>query len=121
MVLAKKLEMSVLIMVNFLRAFELGERFRKQLVVLKENFPKLIRDVRGKGLLNAVEIYPASLAPASAYDLCVALKDRGILTKATHETVVRLTPPLTIRSVQPLSLKFLLQMRQIQYICCCNE
>lgn len=53
----------------------------------------LIRDIRGKGLFVGVEIDPAF---ASARTVCEALMKRGLLSKETHETVVRLAPPLII-------------------------
>jgi len=53
--------------------------------------------VRGVGLMNAIE-YDAALFPPgkTAFDLCLELKDKGILCKPTHETIIRLTPPLVI-------------------------
>lgn len=53
----------------------------------------LIREIRGKGLFVGIEIDPAF---ASARDVCEALLKRGLLSKETHETVVRLAPPLVI-------------------------
>ncbi|MGI9248501.1 MAG: ornithine--oxo-acid transaminase [Woeseiaceae bacterium] len=53
----------------------------------------LIREIRGKGLFVGVEIDPAH---ASARAVCEALMKRGLLSKETHETVVRLAPPLII-------------------------
>lgn len=53
----------------------------------------MISDVRGKGLFIGVEIDP-SLGSARA--ICEALMERGLLSKETHETVVRLAPPLVI-------------------------
>ncbi len=53
----------------------------------------LIRDIRGRGLFIGLEIDP-SLASARA--ICEALMERGLLSKETHETVVRLAPPLVI-------------------------
>ena len=47
--------------------------------------------------MNAIELNPSELPPAkTAYDLCLLLKDHGILSKPTHETMLRLTPPLVI-------------------------
>ncbi len=53
----------------------------------------LIREVRGSGLFIGLEIEPAR---ASARQVCERLMDRGLLSKETHETVVRLAPPLAI-------------------------
>jgi len=53
----------------------------------------LIKDVRGRGLFIGIEIDPALV---SARAICEALMARGLLSKETHETVVRLAPPLVI-------------------------
>ena len=53
----------------------------------------LIHDIRGRGLFVGVEIEPDL---ASARSVCEALMERGLLSKETHETVVRLAPPLVI-------------------------
>ncbi len=53
----------------------------------------LIRDIRGRGLFVGIEIDPAH---GSAREICEALMDRVLLSKETHETVVRLAPPLII-------------------------
>jgi ornithine--oxo-acid transaminase len=50
----------------------------------------IIREVRGKGLWLAIEL------TGPARPLCEALKDRGLLCKETHDTVIRLAPPLII-------------------------
>jgi ornithine--oxo-acid transaminase len=53
----------------------------------------LIKDIRGRGLFIGVEIDPAL---ATARDVCERLMGRGLLSKETHEVVVRLAPPLII-------------------------
>ena len=58
---------------------------------------KLIKDVRGKGLLIGVEFDPARI---SARAVCERLLESGILSKDTHDTVVRFAPPLTINAQQ---------------------
>lgn len=50
----------------------------------------MIRDVRGRGLFIGIELTEA------ARPYCEALKERGLLCKETHETVIRLAPPLVI-------------------------
>ncbi|MDX1498518.1 MAG: ornithine--oxo-acid transaminase [Woeseiaceae bacterium] len=57
----------------------------------------LIRDVRGRGLFIGVEIDPEL---ATARSVCEALMARGVLSKETHETVVRLAPPLVITQAE---------------------
>ncbi|KAJ2713539.1 ornithine aminotransferase, partial [Coemansia spiralis] len=77
------------------RARTLGERFRQGLRGLDS---PLIKDVRGRGLLNAIEVNP--IEGKTAWDLCLLLRDRGLLAKPTHDTIIRLAPPLTITAEQ---------------------
>lgn len=75
------------------RAANLGEYFQQQLKTIQS---PLIKDVRGKGLLIGVEIdekYPAR-------KICLALMERGVLSKETHGTVIRFAPPLIITEEQ---------------------
>lgn len=78
------------------RADEMGQEFRHQLGKVQQKFPDLIKEIRGRGLLNAVELNNKALFPVSAYDICLQLKDRGILAKPTHDTIIRLAPPLCV-------------------------
>jgi ornithine--oxo-acid transaminase len=55
----------------------------------------LIVSVRGKGLLNAVIINDTPES-STAWDLCVALKNNGLLAKPTHGNIIRFAPPLVI-------------------------
>ena len=57
----------------------------------------LIHEIRGAGLFVGVEIDPTK---GSAREVCERLMDRGLLSKETHETVVRLAPPLIISREQ---------------------
>ncbi|MCO5561926.1 hypothetical protein L7F22_015552 [Adiantum nelumboides] len=75
-----------------------GEELRGLLCEVQKAHPNLIKEIRGRGLLNAVEMDPVGLGTTTAYDVCLSLKERGILAKPTHDTVIRLSPPLTIRS-----------------------
>ena len=75
-------------------ARELGQVFRARM----NDFIKtteLISMVRGKGLLNAIVIndHPDS---STAWDICVALKDNGLLAKPTHGNIIRFAPPLVM-------------------------
>jgi ornithine--oxo-acid transaminase len=76
-------------------AERMGKIFRKR---LKSIDSELIEIVRGKGLLNAVVI--KSINGVTAWDVCVALKDNGLLGKPTHEHIIRFTPPLIINEEQ---------------------
>lgn len=51
--------------------------------------------MRGKGLLNAIEIAP--LNGKKAWDVCLRMRDHGLLAKPTHESIIRLAPPLVSR------------------------
>ncbi len=73
------------------RAQELGEYFRNEL--RKINHP-MLELVRGKGLLNAIIIKPKD--DKEAWDVCVMLKEKGLLCKPTHRHIIRLAPPLVI-------------------------
>lgn len=73
------------------RAEELGQLFRNQLKQLPFSW---IREVRGKGLLNAVEIDPHF--KVSALTLCLELAKKGLLAKPTHGHIIRFAPPLVI-------------------------
>ncbi|KAI3930747.1 hypothetical protein MKX01_037193 [Papaver californicum] len=66
------------------RTAKTREEFRQQLMKVQEKFPGIITGVREKGLLNAVDLNSKALLPASAYDICLQLKERGILAKPTH-------------------------------------
>lgn len=76
------------------RAAKLGGYFMERLRTLHS---PLIKAVRGKGLLIGVEIDPLY---CSARDVCEAMMDRGVLSKDTHGTVVRLAPPLVVTKEQ---------------------
>lgn len=75
------------------RARMLGEHLRKELSAMQARYP-FVKTVRGKGLLNAVVI--DSTFAVSAWDICVMLKDAGLLAKPTHDHIIRFAPPLVI-------------------------
>lgn len=89
----------------------MGQDFRHQLLKIQQQFPEIIKEVRGRGLLNAVELNSKALSPASAYDICLKLKERGILAKPTHENIIRLAPPLSIRYSKVTSLFFFVTLK----------
>jgi ornithine--oxo-acid transaminase len=76
-------------------AAELGDWFRKKLTALQSPF---IATVRGKGLLNAIVIQHPN--KEAAWDLCLELKENGLLAKPTHGDKIRLAPPLVITKEQ---------------------
>ncbi|MBW6489624.1 MAG: ornithine--oxo-acid transaminase [Lentimicrobium sp.] len=73
------------------RAEYLGKIFREELSALKT---EMIALVRGKGLLNAVVIRPKN--GKEAWDVCLKMKENGLLAKPTHGDIIRFAPPLVI-------------------------
>lgn len=82
------------------RAEELGRLFRSEIEKVIEK-TDLITKVRGKGLLNAILINdnPES---STAWNICLQLKENGLLAKPTHGNIIRLAPPLVITEEQLL-------------------
>ena len=76
-------------------AAALGEIFRTR---LKEIRSPMVELVRGKGLLNAMVIRPTR--GKTAWDVCLALKENGLLAKPTHQDIIRFAPPLVITEEQ---------------------
>lgn len=76
-------------------ATKMGELFRKSMRKIKS---EMIGTVRGRGLLNAIVIKPAH--GKTAWDLCLAMKEYGLIAKPTHEHIIRFTPPLIINEEQ---------------------
>ena len=77
------------------RAQELGETFRNGLRNIQARDP-MIETIRGKGLLNAIVIDESKTGGHSAWDLCMLMKEKGLLAKPTHQNIIRLAPPLVI-------------------------
>lgn len=82
------------------RAEELGKLFRAEIEKLIEK-TDLITKVRGKGLLNAILINDTPES-STAWNLCLQLKENGLLAKPTHGNIIRLAPPLVITKEQLL-------------------
>ena len=78
---------------------KMGILFRERMTKLIEKRPDLIRLVRGKGLLNAIEINTDEESE-TAWNLCVAFKENGLLAKPTHGNKIRFAPPLVITEAQ---------------------
>lgn len=76
-------------------ATKMGEIFRKEMKAINS---EMIEVVRGKGLLNAIAIKPTQ--GKSAWDVCLGMKENGILAKPTHGHIIRFTPPLIINEAQ---------------------
>jgi len=76
-------------------ALKMGAVFRDEFKKIKS---EMIKTIRGKGLLNAVVIAPKD--GKTAWDVCVALKNNGLLAKPTHDHIIRFAPPLVITEDQ---------------------
>ncbi|XP_066251316.1 ornithine aminotransferase, mitochondrial [Euwallacea similis] len=72
-------------------AYKRGELFRKELDSRINR--KIVSEIRGKGLLNAIVI---NNNYANAWDVCLKLKENGLLAKQTHDDIIRFAPPLII-------------------------
>jgi len=77
------------------KAEKLGKIFREEMKALKSDMIEL---VRGKGLLNAIVIRPKN--GKEAWDVCLAMKELGVLAKPTHGHIIRFAPPLVITEEQ---------------------
>jgi len=87
--------LDVLISENMIsNAQNMGILFRTEMKKLQKRCP-FIKDIRGRGLLNAVEIDSSPNSP-SAYKICLKMKDEGVLAKPTHDYTIRFAPPLVI-------------------------
>ena len=77
------------------RAEKMGKIFREELSKIKSDMIEL---VRGKGLLNAIIIKPKN--GKEAWDVCLKMRDNGLLAKPTHGHIIRFAPPLVITEEQ---------------------
>jgi ornithine--oxo-acid transaminase len=76
-------------------AMAMGQLFRDEMRKVEH---EMIVEVRGKGLLNAITIRPK--AGKTAWDVCLKMKDLGLIAKPTHGDIIRFTPPLVITEQQ---------------------
>lgn len=81
-------------------AEQLGQLFRAELQKLADKY-EILKLVRGKGLLNAIVIND-SPDSSTAWDICMKLKDNGLLAKPTHGNIIRFAPPLVMNKEQLL-------------------
>lgn len=88
--------MQVLVEENLAQnAAYMGEVFRARMEAVRAERPDLIDVVRGKGLLNAVVIHDSEHGQ-TAWNICLALAEKGLLAKPTHGHIIRFAPPLVI-------------------------
>ncbi|SFJ02514.1 ornithine--oxo-acid transaminase [Kaistella treverensis] len=95
------------------RAEELGKLFRSEIEKVIEK-TELITKVRGKGLLNAILIND-SPESSTAWDLCMELKNNGLLAKPTHGNIIRLAPPLVITEEQILECVKIIEKTVLEF------
>ncbi|MDD5571971.1 MAG: ornithine--oxo-acid transaminase [Bacteroidales bacterium] len=74
---------------------KMGKIFRNE---LKKIDSPMIEIIRGKGLLNAIVIKP--IKGKTAWDVCLKMRDNGLLAKPTHDNIIRFAPPLVINEAQ---------------------
>lgn len=77
------------------KAERLGKIFREEMKAVKSDMIEL---VRGKGLLNAIVIKPKN--GKEAWDVCLKMKELGVLAKPTHQHIIRFAPPLVITETE---------------------
>lgn len=95
------------------RAEKLGEIFRTEIRKVIEK-TDLVHSVRGKGLLNAIIINDSQHSP-TAWNLCLALKENGLLAKPTHGNIIRLAPPLVISEEQLMGCVAILEKTILEF------
>ncbi|PKF74738.1 ornithine--oxo-acid transaminase [Chryseobacterium sp. PMSZPI] len=95
------------------RAEELGQIFRAEVEKLMAK-TDLITKVRGKGLLNAILINDTPES-STAWNLCLQLKENGLLAKPTHGNIIRLAPPLVITEEQLLDCVKIIEKTFLEY------
>jgi ornithine--oxo-acid transaminase len=95
------------------RAEELGQLFRSEIEKVIEK-SDLITKVRGKGLLNAILINDTPES-STAWNLCLQLKENGLLAKPTHGNIIRLAPPLVITEEQLLHCVKIIEKTVLEY------
>ena len=91
-------------------AEKMGKIFREELGKIESDMIELIR---GKGLLNAIVIKPKN--GKEAWDVCVAMKENGLLAKPTHQHIIRFAPPLVINEQQILEAVDIIKKSILQF------
>ena len=92
------------------KAERLGKIFRDEMRAVKSDMIEL---VRGKGLLNAIVIRPKN--GKEAWDVCLAMKEVGVLAKPTHGHIIRFAPPLIITEEQLMDAISLIKKAILQF------
>ncbi len=95
------------------KAQELGELFRSEIEKLISKYD-LIKLVRGKGLLNAIVINDEEDGTA-AWDICIKLKENGMLAKPTHGNIIRFAPPLVMTKEELMDCVAIIDKTMMEY------
>jgi len=95
------------------RAEYLGEIFRSEMsAFIEEN--ELVTLVRGKGLLNAIVVNDTETSK-TAWNICMSLRDNGLLAKPTHGNIIRFAPPLVITEDQLMECIAIIKKTIVEY------
>jgi ornithine--oxo-acid transaminase len=94
-------------------ARKLGKIFRSEMTKLIQE-TTLIKEVRGRGLLNAIVINDTPES-STAWDICVKLKDNGLLAKPTHGNIIRFAPPLVMNEEQLMECVAIIRETIVNY------
>lgn len=95
-------------------AQRLGELFRAEMQRIIDK-THLITKVRGKGLLNAIIVNDTETSK-TAWNLCVALKENGLLAKPTHGNIIRFAPPLVITEEQLMECVSIIEKTVTEFV-----
>lgn len=94
-------------------AEKLGELFRKEMQRIIDQ-TELVTKVRGKGLLNAI-IVNDSPESETAWNLCLKLRDNGLLAKPTHGNIIRFAPPLVMTEAQLMECVAIIEKSIVEF------
>lgn len=94
-------------------ARKMGELFRSELNKFIET-SDLVKGVRGRGLLNAILINDTEDS-STAWDICMKLRDNGLLAKPTHGNIIRFAPPLVISEEQLLECVAIIRKTIVEF------
>ncbi len=94
-------------------AFYMGKIFRREMGKLAEK-TNIVSLVRGKGLLNAIVINDTEDS-STAWDICMALKENGLLAKPTHGNIIRFAPPLVMTEEQLMDCLSIITKTLLQF------
>lgn len=94
-------------------ARRLGEIFRREMnrIIAKTD---MVSKVRGKGLLNAIIINDTPES-STAWNLCVQLKNNGLLAKPTHGNIIRFAPPLVMNEEQLMECVAIIEKTVLEF------